>query len=532
MGWNTWNKFACNVSDELVRGMTDAMVKSGMKDAGYQYINIDDCWSLTTRAADGSLQADPARFPDGIASVADYVHGQGLKLGIYGDRGTSTCGGRPGSQGYETQDATTFANWGIDYLKYDNCPDPGPNPGPIIEPSYQMMSDALRATGRDIVFSVCAWSFYEWARDLGHLQRTTTDIVNQWLPPATSSGQGSILGNAKTNAILAAYGGPNTWNDADMLEVGNSDFGLGSVTDVENQSHFSLWAIMAAPLIAGNDLRYMSDATKATLTNKEVIAINQDDFALQGVDVRGDQTLWTKPLAAAGARAVVLLNTGASDATMSFSWNEINLASGSAKVRDLQAQTDLGTFTDSFSTTLPSHGSATLKVVGTEPARPHGTVFLSDLQPIYAANGLGPVERDLANGSSAAGDGPPIKIGGMTYSKGLGMFAPSAAIYRLETACTSFDAIAGIDDSAGTGGSVVFEVWADGERLYPTGGGADAGVDAGASSLPVVTHASGPQSINVDLTGKHFLKLLVTNGGDGSALDRASWGNAEVTCAK
>ncbi|HMF43873.1 MAG TPA: glycoside hydrolase family 27 protein, partial [Polyangia bacterium] len=243
MGWNSWNKFACNITDMFVRQIAQAIVDSGMKDAGYQYVNIDDCWSLAARDASGNLQADPVHFPNGIAPVADFVHSLGLKLGLYGDRGTETCGHRAGSQGYEMQDAMTMASWGVDYLKYDNCPDPGPNPGPIIEPSYETMRMQLDAAeqvvGHNIVFSVCAWSFYEWANRAGQLQRTTTDIKNLWTPDPNSTETGSIITSVKTNMPLAAYGGPNHWNDPDMLEVGNSDNGAGPVTDVEYQSHFS-----------------------------------------------------------------------------------------------------------------------------------------------------------------------------------------------------------------------------------------------------------------------------------------------------
>src|SRR5262245_54441518 len=366
MGWNSWNKFACNINAAFVKQIAQAMVDSGMRDAGYQYVNIDDCWSLAARSpTDGSLQWDPGKFPDGIAPIADFVHGLGLKLGLYGDRGSETCGHRAGSEDHEMQDAMTMAAWGVDYLKYDNCPDPGPNPGPIIEPRYEAMRAALDAAGqtagRPIVFSICAWSFYEWANRIGQLQRTTTDIKNTWAPDPNSTETGSILTSLKTNMPLAPYGGPNHWNDPDMLEVGNSDNGAGNVTDVENQSHFSLWALSASPLIAGNDLRNMSPTTKAILTNKEIIALNQDGFGLQAVQVKqmGEQSVWAKPLNANGARGVVLLNEAAAPADITVRLDEIGLRSGSAKVRDLQAQADKGSFTDSYTVNVPSHGTAT-----------------------------------------------------------------------------------------------------------------------------------------------------------------------------
>jgi len=510
MGWNSWNKFGCNITGDFVKRTADAMVSTGMKDVGYQFINIDDCWSLATRGADGSLQHDPARFPDGIKPIADYVHGLGLKLGIYGDRGIETCGHRAGSEGHEVQDAMTFESWGVDYLKYDNCPDPGADPGPRIQPQFQAMRDALDGLTRPVVYSVCAWSFYEWATRIGNLQRTTSDIKNEWP---------SIVANLRQNQNVAAYGGPNHWNDPDMLEVGNSDNGAGEVTDVENQSHFSLWAIVSAPLIAGNNLfdPNMSPATKTILTNKEIIDINQDAMGLQGVRIweDGSQSLWGKPLNANGARAAVLFNEGAAAVDMTVKFADLGLAPGSAKVRDLQAHTDLGTFKDSFTTSVASHATATLRIVGNEPPRPKGSTFLSEQTPIYAANGLGPVERDMNNGATAAGDGMPIKIRGQTFDKGLGTAAPAAVIYRLGGKCSRFTAQVGVDDATAGQGSARFQVLADGEMLFDSGN---------------VNSTSPAAAIDVDLTGKRRLKLLVTNADDGSAQDRASWGDARVEC--
>jgi alpha-galactosidase len=510
MGWNSWNKFNCNINADFVKKTADAMVSTGMKDVGYQYINIDDCWSLAERGADGSLQHDPGRFPDGIKPVADYVHSLGLKLGIYGDRGIETCGHRAGSEGHEVQDAMTFESWGVDYLKYDNCPDPGPDPGPRIQPQFQAMRDALDGLTRPVVYSICAWNFYEWATRMGNLQRTTTDIKNEWP---------SIVANLKSNQNVAAYGGPNHWNDPDMLEVGNSDNGAGPVTDVENQSHFSLWAIVASPLIAGNNLfdANMSPATKTTLTNKEIIDINQDAMGLQGVRIweDGTQSLWGKPLNANGARAAVLFNEGGAAVDMTVKFVDLGLGAGSAKVRDLQAHADLGTHKDSFTINVPSHGTATLRIVGNEPPRPKGSAFLSDQTPIYAANGLGPVERDTNNGATAAGDGMPIKLRAQTFDKGLGMAAPAAVIYRLGGKCSRFTAQVGVDDATGGQGTARFQVVADGETLFDSGS---------------LNGMAAPAAIDVDLTGKRRLKLLVTNADDGPAQDRASWGDAKVEC--
>ena len=373
MGWNSWNEFKGSISESLIESVADAMVASGLRDAGYTYVNIDDTWSNKAgRAADGSLQADPAKFPDGISAVAAYVHADQMKLGIYGDRGTATCGGYPGSQGYETQDAATFAGWGVDYLKYDNC-----NATLDVETQYKTMAAALAATAHPFVFSLCAWQFYEWGVTTGNLWRTTSDITDSW---------SSILANAMNNRTYAAYAGPNGWNDPDMLEVGVSDDLLSyGVNHTEYQSHFSLWAIQSAPLIMGNDPTQIAKnpAILTMLTNKEIIALDQDALGLQGVEVwessDGNLSVWAKPLNASGARGVVLLNAGPDPADIGFTLPQIGLAGGSAAVRDLVAQADLGTFDDSYTiAAIPSHGSATLKVTGTEPPRPSGTQYLSD----------------------------------------------------------------------------------------------------------------------------------------------------------
>jgi alpha-galactosidase len=516
MGWNSWNEFEGNINAKLIEDIADAMVANGMKDAGYRYVNIDDTWSNKAgRAADGTLQPDPAKFPDGISAVADHVHTvDGLKLGIYGDRGTQTCGGYPGSQGYEMQDAATFAGWGVDYLKYDNC-----NASLNVQTQYQAMQTALAATNHPFVFSLCAWQFYQWGVATGNLWRTTSDIKDSW---------SSIVANLMNDRSYAAYAGPNGWNDPDMLEVGVTDDEFSySVNHTEYQSHFSLWAITASPLIMGNDPRTVTGDIKTILTNPEVIALDQDALGLQGTEVwesgDGNLSVWAKPLNASGARGVVLLNAGASPSDVTFTLPQIGLGGGSAKVRDLVAHADLGTFDDSYTVSaIPSHGTATLKVTGSEPPRPTGTVAVSDLTWTYAANGLGPVEKDLSNGFSEAGDGTPISLMGTAYTKGLGVAAPAAVIYRLNKNCTAFTADVGIDDSTNGQGSVVFQVWADRMTtpLYDSGT-----ITGGQGENPAVKH------ISVDVTGVRRLKLMVNNAGDGASWDRASWGNPQLVCA-
>jgi alpha-galactosidase len=504
MGWNSWNAFQCSVSESLVKAIADAMGTSGMKAAGYQYVNIDDCWAQTGRAADGSIQPG-TNFPDGIQAVADYVHMKGLKLGIYSDRGTATCAGRAGSQGYETQDANTYASWGVDYVKYDNC-----SATLDIQTQYQTMLSALDATTRPFVFSLSAWNFYEWEVDVGNLWRTTTDITDSW---------DSVFANIENNRTLAAYASPNHWNDPDMLEVGN-----GGMTADEDQSHFSLWAISNAPLIAGNDPRSMSAATKAILLNQEVIAVNQDPLGLQGFPVltSGNQSVWAKPLNESGARAVVLLNADATATDISFDLPLIGLRAGSAKVRDLVAQADLGTMQGQYTVNVRPHAVATLKVSGVEPPRPYGTAFLSDLTWAYAANGLGAVHKDESNSTSVIGKTSPIMLGGTMFPKGLGVDAPSLVIYRMAQKCSSFTATVGVDDFTKGQGSVVFQVWGDDQKLFDSGS---------------MTGKDPPQQVQVSLDGTatgsapvRRLKLRVTNDQDGSGLDRADWGDAKVVC--
>ena len=294
MGWNSWNKYGCNVSETLIMGMADAMVSSGMKDAGYEYIVIDDCWQVS-RDENGNIVADKDRFPHGIKYLADYIHSKGLKFGIYSCAGTLTCAGRPAGRGHEYQDALSYARWGVDYLKYDWC-----NTGTQDAiSSYSIMRDGLFAAKRPIVFSICEWGSHkpwEWAGEVGHLWRTTGDISDSW---------NSMINILSQQKDLARYAGPGHWNDPDMLEVGN-----GGMTTEEYKAHFSLWCMLAAPLLAGNDLQNMSPETKSILTNKEIIALDQDILGRQGECWRnnGDYQIWMKILAN-NEKAVCLLNS-------------------------------------------------------------------------------------------------------------------------------------------------------------------------------------------------------------------------------
>jgi len=354
MGWNSWNRFACNVNEDLVKSAADALVSSSMKDAGYQYVVIDDCWQLNRDSA-GNIIADTKTFPSGIKALADYVHSKGLKFGIYSDAGTKTCAGRPGSRGHEYQDALQYAAWGVDYLKYDWCNTGTEN----AQAAYSTMRDALEAAGRPIVFSLCEWGSNKpwlWARDVGNLWRTTGDISDCWNCKKDQLSWTQIL---DLQVGLETYASPGHWNDPDMLEVGN-----GGMTTAEYRSHFSLWCMLAAPLIAGNDMKNMSAEIKEILTNKEVIAIDQDPLGMEGRRVRknGDSEVWGKQMKD-GSRAVALLNRGASDADISLSWEDLGYpAHLAAAVRDLWAKKDLGKFTGTFSAKVPSHGVVMLRV--------------------------------------------------------------------------------------------------------------------------------------------------------------------------
>ena len=355
MGWNSWNKFACNVSEDLIKGTADVMVKSGMKDAGYEYIVIDDCWQVS-RDANSNIVADPERFPHGMKAVGDYIHSVGLKFGIYSDAGSKTCQGRPGGLGHEYQDAIQYAAWGVDYLKYDWCNTTTQD----AKASYANIREALDASGRSIVLSICEWGTAKpwlWGKEVGgNLWRTTGDISDKWEGstkwPDGSCCSNGMLVNLDLQIGLAGYAGPGHWNDPDMLEVGN-----GGMTDPEYRSHFSLWSILAAPLIAGNDLRNMRPEIQDILTNKEVIAVDQDSLGREGERVGKDGNLevWAKQLKD-GSRAVLLFNRGGTEEKITAAWDALGYPEHlAASVRDLWQHKDLGKFTGKFSSSVASH---------------------------------------------------------------------------------------------------------------------------------------------------------------------------------
>ena len=384
MGWNSWNTFGWQINEQLIFEMADLMASQGYREAGYEYMVIDDCWSEKQRDKNGKLVPDHWKFPDGIKPVADYVHSKGLKFGMYSCAGTHTCGGHPGSFEHEFDDADTFAEWGVDYLKYDYCYKPDHIPGEVL---YKRMSMALRNCGRDIMFSACNWgndNVYKWIRESGaHLFRSTGDIQDNWE---------SIKRLALSQIGSECYGGNFCHNDIDMLVVGmhggsnnewiNSteqgvnviaDSGetmpkLGGCTDEEYRTHFSLWAIMNSPLMIGCDIRRMTSATKEILTNKDVIAINQD------IECRGPYCIkqWNnpdnvfslvKPLAN-GDYAIGMFNFGDRAGEMSLQFWDIGLPAASGRglsVYDCWKHEELGTFTERFVTTVEPHGCAVLR---------------------------------------------------------------------------------------------------------------------------------------------------------------------------
>lgn len=364
MGWNSWNKFAGNINEEMIREMADAMVEEGLLDAGYEYLNMDDCWH-GKRDSLGFIHPDPARFPSGIKALADYVHSKGLKFGIYSDAGRKTCGGRPGSFGHEYQDAITYANWGIDYLKYDWCETENINP----IGAYTLMRDALREAGRPIFFSMCEWGNskpWTWASEVGHSWRTTGDIAMVFEKGEKPSYAHTILEILDMQEGLRKYAGPGHWNDPDMLEVGNG------LPVNEDRAHFTMWCMLAAPLILGNDIRNMTQETKDIILNKEVIAIDQDPLGVQGLKLRAENSLefWFKPLSD-GCWAFCILNRGAEDQEYTIDWQEFNFTDDEVsklstsfdskiyEIKDLWEKNEKkqkkGTTKKSLTVTIPTH---------------------------------------------------------------------------------------------------------------------------------------------------------------------------------
>jgi len=506
MGWNSWNRFGCNIDESLIRSTADAIVANGLDAIGYKYVNIDDCWMAPTRDAQGRLRSDPTRFPSGIAALATYVHNKGLKLGIYSSAGTATCQGLPASLDHETIDANTFASWGVDYLKYDNCN----NLGRPAADRYRVMGQALRASGRAIVYSICNWGQENpWLFGPtvgGALWRTTGDISDSW---------GSMTSLLDQQAGLEPFARKGAYNDPDMLEVGN-----GGMTGTEYTAHFSLWALLSAPLILGNDLRSMSSGTLSIIRNTDVVAVNQDWAGSQGRRVRdfGETEVWAKPMSD-GSAAVVLFNRTGTTSTIATSAAEVGLGgSSSYTLRNLWSGAT-STTSGSISASVPSHGVVMYRVTrtGTLAAPPAaGTYQVSDIAWLASSNGWGPAEQNMSNGEQPAGDGRTLSIGGASFAKGIGAHADSAVHVYLGRACPTFTALVGVDGEVGGNGHVRFQVYGDGRLLAYTG------VKDGGQAATRVTVSTG---------GVAALELRVTDARDGINYDHADWASAVLTCA-
>jgi len=360
MGWNSWNTFQTNIDEPLLKGMVDTYVSSGMKDAGYTYFVLDDGWMAMERDKNGDLVADPKKFPNGMKEFADYVHSKGLKFGIYNCAGTKTCAGYPGTRGYEYQDARLYASWGVDYLKFDWCNSEGLN----AQEAYKTMSKAIRAAGRPMVFSLCEWGQHlpwRWAKDVGQLWRATGDIGVGFQKDISKGNWKalSVLSILDRQDSIRQYAGPGHWNDPDMLEVGNG------MKYNEDKAHFSLWCMLAAPLMAGNDLRKMSEQTTSILTNKDIIALDQDPlgveafryYAFDGIEI------WVKPLAN-NELAVCFLNRSDRPQEVSYDWKQhaindtvsktsFDFNQTTYKLHDLWEKKDAGTTNKIFKQVIP-----------------------------------------------------------------------------------------------------------------------------------------------------------------------------------
>ncbi|MGJ6968829.1 glycoside hydrolase family 27 protein [Streptosporangium sp. G11] len=408
MGWNTWNTFGCNINETLIRQTADALVSNGMRDLGYQYVVVDDCWFDPNRDSAGNLQANPSRFPSGMKALGDYLHARGLKFGLYQAPLDKTCAqyfnsypGATGSLNHEVQDARQFAAWGVDYLKYDWCSPTGTIDDQVR--TFAKMRDALAATGRPILYSINPNSIHEktgpqrnWG-DVANIWRTTEDITNAWNTGQTNGYPMGIQNIVNVNAPLAGYAAPGQFNDPDMMEVGR-----GGMNDTEMRSHFALWAVMASPLIAGNDVRNMDNATTTIMKNQNLIAINQDTLGLQATQIGNDGTrrILAKRLSN-GDVAVALFNQGGSTTTISTTASAIGLSGNSFNLRDAWTNT-VTTTTGNISASVPAHGTVVFRVSGGTPnptPTPTPTASTSRIQGVGSGRCLDVTGASQTNGT-------------------------------------------------------------------------------------------------------------------------------------
>jgi hypothetical protein len=451
MGWNSWNKFQTDISEAKIKETADAMVSSGMRDAGYVYLVLDDGWMAKERDSNGNLTGDPVKFPSGMKALGDYIHSKGLKYGIYECRGFKTCAGLPGSFQHEAADMNTFASWGVDYIKLDGCF--AERNGRLSSVELAIYSNAIEKTGRPMVLSISDFGNGSWAwgaKESAHLWRTSYDIypnIESVYSCANTTGGSTVIHPAFNG--LWQFAGPGQWNDADMLQVGN-------LPDIkEDKVHFSLWSILTSPLMAGNDPRSMSDAVRNILIAPEVIAVNQDPRGFQGYKVyeKDGQQIYNKPLSD-GTTAVLLLNKGVKASDVSVTWEQIGLK-GSQTVRDLWEKKDLGMFKDSFTAKNLSRHEHLLIRVGTPGSKPlpgpvplpiekyavtkSGTTYLSDLYYIMKQGDTPNMDKNYREEA--------ISVRGVKYSKGIGCRNSSRVMFKLNGKADRFQSVVGLDDS-------------------------------------------------------------------------------------
>jgi hypothetical protein len=453
MGWNSWNAFEQKIDEQKIQEIADAMVTSGMRDVGYRYLVLDDGWLAKERDSKGNLIADPVKFPSGMQAIGDYIHHKGLLFGIYEDRGRLTCQGLAGSFQHEQADMSTFATWGVDYIKLDSCY--AEHNKRLSSVDYTLYRDAIRKTGRPMLLSISDFGNGAWTwggEKIGQLWRTSMDIypdIDSVYYCAETSGGDEAIHPAFNG--LGQFASPGHWNDPDMLQVGNL------TSEVESRTHFALWCILAAPLMAGNDLRMMSASVQSILTAPEVVQVNQDPRGIQGFRVfkEGEREIYNKPLAD-GTTAVLLLNKGSQPADITVSWSQIGLAgrgfSNHQNVRDLWARQDIGVFAESFTARrLGQHEHVLIKVGsrGRPLSAPkplpesryvvatHGITYLSDLCYIWK-NSHAPISDKNAQHE-------PLLLAGKPYAKGLGCLGKSVAMYKLNGHALRFTAWVGLD---------------------------------------------------------------------------------------
>ncbi|WP_345814178.1 NPCBM/NEW2 domain-containing protein [Paraburkholderia sp. PREW-6R] len=524
MGWNSWNTFGCNNSEATIKSVADAIASNGMAAAGYQYVTVDDCWVGGRNPTTGQLYSNATTFPDGIQALAAYVHAKGLKFGLYTSAGTNTCAGlshgaRPpsyppgvgaGSLGHESVDAQTFANWGVDYIKFDYC-------GGSLT-AFPAMRAGIAATGRTMYLSINPYSANatlptNFASDgtlyvpaYADMSRISQDITAKFT---------SVTSIIDISAADAAWAVPGYFNDMDMLEVGNG------MTADQDTAHFVMWAMMSSGLNAGNDVRTQSAATQALLTNASIIAVNQDALALQAVldtaDSSGSLQVWTKPLSATGTRAVALLNRGATAAPITVKLANLGLT-GAVQATNLVTGASLGSVSQSLTQTVPATGAVLVKLTGTDPVATTGslapqTPVWSAVQSGSVAVKVGPEGAALPVGTSATG---AVVVHGTSYVDGMTVNAPAQIVYRLNGHCTTFQSDIGLDAAAQGAGSVDYQVWADNVELYDSG---------------FVTNSTPVKTVRVSVAGRNTLRLVVTDGHDGVTGDIADWANPSLVCS-